>query len=73
MKIKVIFEDWKENGKSIYSTEKGVELSMGSLHSGSCWEGEIDFDPDTELELKERGKYRAIFEIVEVKTDENAG
>ena len=26
MKIKLVFEDWKKNGKSIYNTEEGIEL-----------------------------------------------
>jgi hypothetical protein len=63
MKVNVIFEDWKDAGKSIYGTQKGMELSLGSLHGGSTWHGEINFDPDTEREIKERGKYRVIFEI----------
>ena len=64
MKVLVVFEDWKKEGRSIYNTETGINLSTGSLHSGSTWEGTIDFDPDTELEIKERGKYRIIFEII---------
>jgi hypothetical protein len=64
MKVNVIFEDWKEGGKSIYNTEKGVDLSMGSMHSGSTWTGEINFDPDTEEQLRTKGDLiRAIFEI----------
>jgi hypothetical protein len=65
MKVKVIFEDWKQEGRSIYDTNKGINLSMGSLHSGSTWEGEINFDPDTEKEMINKGGFRAIFEIVE--------
>jgi len=68
MKVKVVFNDWQEvtpeGFKSIYNTQKGVELSLGSLHSGSMWTGEINFDADTEQELKNKGKsIIALFQV----------
>lgn len=46
MKIKLVFETWKkfEDGvyKDIYSTEEGIELSMGDFHSGTVFTGKID-------------------------------
>jgi hypothetical protein len=68
MKVNVIFIDWVKDGKSIYDTPEGIELSMGSLHGGSTWSGEINFDPDTEEELKNAGKAQAVF-IIEPKED----
>lgn len=62
MKVKVIFDDWKEGERSVYNMKP--YLSNGLLHSGTMWGGEINFDADTEAELKEKGKYRAIFEII---------
>jgi hypothetical protein len=32
MKIELIFDDWKKNDKSVYFTQKGVELSRGDFH-----------------------------------------
>ena len=75
MKVRVIFTDWQEctnkGIKSIYSTPKGNELSMGSLHSGSTWNGEIEFDEDTAAEMKSKGKYMAIFEIEPIDDNNN--
>jgi len=53
MKIKLVFEDWKKNGKSIYNTEDGIELSIGDFHSGTTFNGEINLSPDNEEELKQ--------------------
>lgn len=54
MKIKLIFADWrgKGGGKSVYSTEKGIELSAGCFHSGTTFDGEIDLDKFDELDLR---------------------
>ena len=49
-----VFYDWvDDSGESIYSTEKGVELSSGSLHSGTTFNGELYLDTDTENEVKQ--------------------
>ena len=39
----LVFEDWRLNGHtdSIYCTELGVELAMGDLHAGTCFEASI--------------------------------
>ena len=52
MKIKLIFEDWKNQGKSIYSTEAGIHLSMGDFHSGTIFYGQINLDAEQHDELK---------------------
>lgn len=44
--IYLIFDDWREMGKSIYQTEKGVELSMGDFHSGTTFAGKIALDDE---------------------------
>jgi len=56
MKIKLVFEDWKKNGKSIYNTEEGIELSIRNFHSGTIFDGKINLSPDDEKELKEAMK-----------------
>ncbi len=52
MKIKLVFLDWQENGKSIYSCKKGFHLSTGNFHSGSTFEGTITLDREDERELR---------------------
>ena len=52
MRIKLVFDDWQNQGKSIYCTPKGVELSENEFHSGSTWSGEIELTPDQEKELE---------------------
>lgn len=46
MKISLIFYDWieKETGESVYCTERGVELSLGDLHSGTMFSAEIELE-----------------------------
>ena len=65
MKIKLIFTDWLSNGKSIYNTEKGVDLSMGQFHSGTTFDAEIDLDQDDVDDLEEciRSGYTPVFEV----------
>ena len=53
MKIKLVFLDWQKGGESIYSTDEGVELSMGLFHSGTTFEGSIVLDPEDAQELAE--------------------
>ena len=52
MKVKLVFEDWKKRGYSIYNTEKGIELSSGDFHSGTTFNGEIHLDGEQIEELK---------------------
>ena len=39
----LVFDDWRQDGHpdSIYNTELGVELAMGDLHAGTCFEASI--------------------------------
>jgi len=57
MKIKLVFADWCKEGDSVYSTEKGIELSAGCFHSGSTFDGEIELDKFDELELRSSIQY----------------
>ncbi len=55
MKIKLVFEDWRDGAatiKSIYGTLEGVRLSLGDFHSGSTFTGEIVLDIEQEEELR---------------------
>jgi hypothetical protein len=52
MKVKLVFNDWKFGGKSVYNTEEGVELAMGDFHSGTTLTGEIDLDREQEQEMR---------------------
>ena len=67
MKVKLVFDDWKQRGKSIYidPSEDGCGLSMGDFHSGSSFSGEIELDDSQELELSESIKkgYQPVFWI----------
>ena len=57
MEIKLVFNDWrgwnKDGYGSIYNTEKGVELSLGDLHSGSTFDATIEVDEETAAQLTE--------------------
>lgn len=52
MKIKLIFDDWKLKGKSVYSTPAGAELSNGDFHSGTTFAGEIELTDEQTYELR---------------------
>ena len=52
MKIRLVFDDWRKNGKSIYETEEGIELILGDFHSGSIFDGEINLDEGDSKELQ---------------------
>ena len=69
MKIKLWFQDWKnqQTNESIYYTSKGVDLSMGALHSGSVFEGEIILDEYDEalLEKALKENISPVFELID--------
>jgi len=52
MKIKLVFDDWKRQGKSVYETMKGVQLSCGDFHSGTTFNGTIELDQEQHAELR---------------------
>ena len=53
MKVKLVFDDWRRGSKSVYSTEEGVELSIGDFHSGTTFNAEIELNVEQEEDLKE--------------------
>lgn len=53
MRVALVFQDLEKNGKSVYSTQKGVHLSMGSFHSGSTFSADLDLDDGQKRELRE--------------------
>lgn len=53
MKIKLVFYDWKQKGKSIYHTKKQEWLSKGDFHGGSTFDANIQLDAWQEKELRE--------------------
>lgn len=44
LRVAMVFDDWREKGKSIYNTEPGNELSRMDFHRGTVFEGYIEFD-----------------------------
>jgi len=68
MKCRLVLDDWRLEGKadSIYSTELGLELSMGDLHSGTTWEGEIKVTPEIEEEIREAMKEHKAYPVFRV-------
>lgn len=52
MEIHLIFDDWLKDGKSVYNTEEGVDLTMGPFHSGSTFKGTISLPEEHAQELK---------------------
>lgn len=46
--VVLVFDDWQRDGRSVYATEAGVELSSGDLHSGTViWKGVIRLPRET--------------------------
>lgn len=71
MKIKLVFDDWQKDGKSVYNTEEAYELSLGNFHSGTTFKATIDLDKWEEKEIKEAIKsgYTPTFLVVEDNDD----
>lgn len=68
MKCRLVLDDWRKVGEndSIYSTRLGIELSMGELHSGTTWEGEISLPPEIEKEIIEAMKEHNAYPVFRV-------
>ena len=52
MKVRLVFDDWRRGGRSIYATKEGVFLTIGDFHGGSTFDATIDVDPEQEAELR---------------------
>ena len=44
--IHMTFDDLRNQGESVYSTEQGIYLTAGNLHSGSTFPGTITLRED---------------------------
>jgi len=68
MKCELVFEDWRQYGKpdSIYSTELGVELSLGDLHSGTTFDAEVHLPPEVEIEIEKAMREHAAYPVFRV-------
>ena len=68
MKIKLVFSDWRDkNHKTIYNTEKGIDLSMGAFHNGTTFDADIELDEDSASELKQAldEGFNPVFYVIE--------
>ena len=72
---KLAFEDWRrKDGRSEYSTEKGLRLSAGDLHSGTTFNAKIeDMDAEDAERIREAGRQGVypVFRVILVWEDEN--
>lgn len=43
VRVKMVLDDWRRVGEvdSIYDTERGIQLSLGDLHSGTTFDATI--------------------------------
>ena len=66
MKIKLVFDDWRDHThKSVYATEKGIELSAGDFHFGSTFNATIEVDDPEELKNRLHQGFVPVFYVVE--------
>lgn len=66
MKIKLVFEDWQKQFRSIYHRKEGMMLSIGNFHAGTSFNGEIELSQEDAKELKKaiiKG-YSPIFRLI---------
>lgn len=67
MKIKMVFDDWRKKGRSVYSVEECLKLSSGDFHSGTTFNGKINLGESQKEELKRaiEDGYNPVFWITE--------
>lgn len=53
MKIKLVFDDWRREGRSLYRSLEMTELTKYDFHAGATFEGNIQLDVCQEDELRE--------------------
>lgn len=66
MKIRLVFDDWRDKKhQSVYSTQDGIDLSMGDFHAGTTFEAEISLNAEQEAELRDalREGYVPVFYV----------
>ena len=71
MKVKLIFEDWQQAGKSIYNTELGLDLSMRDFHSGAVFDAELKLDPSDEQEIRDAFNEHKAYPVFSIEPDNN--
>ncbi len=67
MKIKLVFDDWRREGRSICRSPESIELSKHDFHAGSTFDARIDVDAWQEKELRDALKkgYQPVFWITQ--------
>ena len=71
VRARLVFLDWQERGQSVYNTEIGVQLSLGSFHSGTTFCATLSLDADDAADLRDavvKG-YRPVFELMLDESD----
>ena len=73
-RAKLAFEDWRrKDGRSEYSTEKGLRLSAGDLHGGTTLNAKIeDMDAEDAERIREAGRQGVypVFRVILVWEDD---
>lgn len=67
-RVRFAFNDWIREGRSIYATEEGIELSSGHFHSGTVFSGSLILSEDSLDDLNAALAAKALpsFEVFEV-------
>lgn len=77
MNIKLVFEDWRrKDGRTEYSTEKGLRLSAGDLRSGTTFNAKIaDLDAEDAERIRQAGRQGVypVFRAILVWEDDPTG
>ena len=65
MKIKLVFDDWRRDGKSVY--QDNIDLSLRDFHSGTMFDGELVLSDEDAEELKKHLEdgYTPVFYLVQ--------
>ena len=68
MKVKLVFHDWCDKSlKSVYATEKGIELSADDFHHGSTFNATIEVDDSEELKKHLQQGFVPVFYMVKTE------
>jgi len=67
MKIKLVFDDWRREGRSLDRSPENIELTKHDFHGGSTFDGTILIDVCQEEELREAIEkgYQPVFWITQ--------
>ena len=57
MKMKLVFEGWRDKyGKPVEGNER-IELEMGSFHGGTTFEANVEFSADDILDFERNARF----------------